>query len=66
LSDWKDTYCLEVLAGAYSEAGDFKEAVKWEKKAMDLAPEDSKQHFMDRLRWYEAGKGAASLPPPEK
>ncbi|MHC5185166.1 MAG: LamG-like jellyroll fold domain-containing protein, partial [Planctomycetota bacterium] len=38
LTDWKDHECLSVLAGACSENGEFEDAVKWQKKAIELLP----------------------------
>ena len=36
------------------EGGD--EAIKWQKKALALAPDDQKDDFRQRLDLYEAGK----------
>jgi tetratricopeptide (TPR) repeat protein len=35
LTEWKNPGCLDVLASAYAEAGDFKQAVLWSKKAIE-------------------------------
>lgn len=40
LTKWGDPDCLDTLAAAYAEAGDYDSAVKWEKKAIDLLRKD--------------------------
>jgi len=50
--------CIDALAAAYAENGDFEQAVIWEKSALD----DSKIHpdvrakFEKRLKLYEQKK----------
>jgi hypothetical protein len=39
---WKKENCLDTLAAAYAEAGDFESAVKWETKALDGVPEQKR------------------------
>jgi tetratricopeptide (TPR) repeat protein len=51
LADWKDGGSLAALAGAYAENGDFLNAVKWQEKAIDLAPEKPQQQRA-ALRYY--------------
>jgi tetratricopeptide (TPR) repeat protein len=38
LSEWKDGFCLESLALAYNESGDFDRAVETQEKAIKLLP----------------------------
>ena len=35
LTEWKNPDALDTMAAAYAEAGQFDDAVKWEKKAME-------------------------------
>jgi tetratricopeptide (TPR) repeat protein len=58
LSEWKWTFNLGTLGAAYAECGDFKEAVKWQKKAIELGYEDvvELEKAQKRLKLYEEGK----------
>jgi len=58
LSKWKIATIVGTLAGCYAECGDFKEAIKWEKKALEVGYA-TKQETIDaekRLKLYEEGK----------
>jgi tetratricopeptide (TPR) repeat protein len=52
LTQWKNTECLQVLAAAYAETGDFLEAVQWQSKALELAPQSRKPTARQRLELY--------------
>ena len=39
LTQWSDPDCLDTLAAAYAEAGDYQSAVQWQTKAIVLARE---------------------------
>src|SRR5262249_10567477 len=58
LSGWKNTFYVSTLAAAFAEAGDFKQAVKWQKKAIELDSADKALLEEDRqvLKLYEQGK----------
>lgn len=60
LMDWKNAWFVNTLAAAYAEAGDFDFAVKWQKRAIDLLPEDAspevRADYESRLKLYESGK----------
>jgi tetratricopeptide (TPR) repeat protein len=56
LTDWQDCNCLENLAAAYAETDDFKNAVKWQKKAIAIAPPAWRADFESRLKLYREGK----------
>jgi tetratricopeptide (TPR) repeat protein len=56
LSKWKNHGFLDTLAAAYAETGDFAEAVKWQEKAIELAPEDEKENCRSRLDLYKSGE----------
>src|SRR5262249_39156678 len=60
LSQWKDVDCLETLAAAYAQSGDYPAAIKWETKAIQLIAHDLpsaprlKEFMMrERLKSYQ-------------
>jgi tetratricopeptide (TPR) repeat protein len=57
LTGWEEESSLETLAAACAEVGQFDDAVKWQKKAIELL-EEQKQVVLQlsRLKLYEARK----------
>jgi tetratricopeptide (TPR) repeat protein len=51
--DWN---FVDTLAAAHAEAGEFEEATKLQRKAVELAPEKNKADYETRLKLYEAEK----------
>jgi WD40 repeat protein/tetratricopeptide (TPR) repeat protein len=60
LTAWKNQEYLATLAAAYSEVSDFNNAVKWQKQAIELLPDDKREvleaNYEARLKLYESGK----------
>ncbi len=55
---WKNYSVLDTHAVANAEAGNFFEAIRWTKKAIELASQDSVDttKYEDRLKLFEAGR----------
>lgn len=49
-------FLFDVLAAAHAESRQFAEAVKWQKKAVELAKGDQKKVLSARLELYQQGK----------
>jgi tetratricopeptide (TPR) repeat protein len=56
LVGWTNFDSLDTLAAAYAEMGEFDSAVKWEVKALNLAPEDAKEELGARLKLFQSTK----------
>jgi tetratricopeptide (TPR) repeat protein len=54
LSQWKDSWCLDVLAAAYAESGDFDSAIKYARQSLDLATGADRDEISRRLKLYAA------------
>jgi tetratricopeptide (TPR) repeat protein len=57
-TDWQNADFLDTLAAAHAEARNFNEAVRWQKKALEVgfAEKKDKKDAEARLRLYQAGK----------
>lgn len=56
LSGWKEPDCIDTLAAAYAEQGNFKEAIKWEKKALEGLTGDNLASGQKALNLYKQKK----------
>ena len=56
LSDYKDSFAIADLAGAYAESGYFDKAIEYQKTAIELADDETKVEYAKRLAAYKAHK----------
>jgi tetratricopeptide (TPR) repeat protein len=56
LSGWQYADCVDTLAAAYAETGNFTEAIKRQQQAIELAPKDKKDDYKAKLELYKQGK----------
>ena len=59
LTKWKEHSTLDTLAAAHAEAANFDEAVKWQKKAIELGGYMNKEETgkaAQRLKLFEKGQ----------
>lgn len=56
LTGWKNFSFIDTLAAAYAEHGDFKEAMRWQEKVIELAPNNKKDKFRAKLKLFKSGK----------
>ena len=52
----KASITIGTLAAAYAEAGDFENAVKWQLRAIQVAPTSDQANFQTRLDLFRSGK----------
>jgi tetratricopeptide (TPR) repeat protein len=55
-TDYKAAHILSTLAAGYAETGDFKTAVTWSKKALEVSDEKLREPLTKELKSYEAEK----------
>jgi tetratricopeptide (TPR) repeat protein len=57
LTNWKTPFCVGTLAAAYAEVGNFEEAIRWQKKSIELdLPEKDVKEAQDHLNLYKQNK----------
>ena len=60
LTNWEDHYYIRTLAAVCAEIGKYVEAVKWQKKAIELLPMDERPvwlaNYEMQLGLYQSGK----------
>ncbi|NIL98930.1 MAG: tetratricopeptide repeat protein [Planctomycetales bacterium] len=54
VTEYKEAHILSTLAAAYAEGGDFKTAVKWSQKALDLGEGEIREQLAKELESYQA------------
>jgi len=60
LTTFENARLLDTLAAAYAEAGNFKKAIAYQNKAIDLSQEDAKPALLTRLELYQSGQAYRS------
>jgi tetratricopeptide (TPR) repeat protein len=53
---WKNALALQTLAAAYAESGNFTEAIKWLKQAMEMTPKENVKQRLEMLTLFESGR----------
>ncbi len=56
LSEYKQAHILSTLAAGYAETGDFKTAIEWSQKAVELSEEGIDDQLKQELKSYQAKK----------
>ncbi|RNC82812.1 MAG: tetratricopeptide repeat protein [Phycisphaera sp.] len=51
-SNWTEISTISTYAASLSEAGDFDQAVEWQRKCIEMAPPSQVQRYRDRLELY--------------
>ncbi|MBN2474796.1 MAG: tetratricopeptide repeat protein [Pirellulales bacterium] len=56
VTDYKEAHILSTLAAAYAEMGDFKTAIKWSERGLEVAEKEQIEPLTKELESYRAGK----------
>ncbi len=56
LTGFKKAEALDTLAAAYAEQGNFKKAVEYQTRAIDVSPKKAMPAFSKRLELYHSGQ----------
>jgi tetratricopeptide (TPR) repeat protein len=67
LSGWRDPVLLTVLSAAYAESGDFEQAVKWLRQAIESPlplPADKRERASVQMKLYQDHKPYRETPRP--
>jgi tetratricopeptide (TPR) repeat protein len=56
LKDWKDAFYLDTLAAALAAVGNFREAIRWQERALEDPELSQSAQARLRLELYRAGK----------
>jgi Flp pilus assembly protein TadD len=54
-TNWKDTTCIDTLAAACAEVGNFEKAVEWQDLVVARVSKSQRAKCQDRLELYKAG-----------
>ena len=61
VTDYKEAHILSTLGAGYAETGDFKTAIQWSQKAIELGSEDQLEPLKKELQSYRAGEPVREL-----
>jgi hypothetical protein len=57
LTDFKAATCVDTLAAAYAELGNFPAAIEWSERTVQLTTDEvRREKFKERLELYRSGK----------
>ncbi len=54
MTNWQTVGAIDTLAAAYAENRNFSEAVRWQQKAISLAPANQQTDLRSRLSLYRS------------